>query len=457
MPKHQTRARVAFAATIALFSLFVVSSVAAAASWHPASGHAASRVRSALSSTQAQPAVLLGDRTVEPQTDSLPSGRAAAFRFRALSSGYARSIYLYIGSTNAAGSFTVGIYRDSHGHPGTLMVSGSGAVSAAGSWSTVPIARTGLLSGVTYWVAVLGRGGTLRYRDRLRGSCSSEASVQLLLSTLPASWRTASVGASCPLSAYVTTGVSSPVAPPAPETPVSTEVPSGSTEAPPTGTSGSGKASSNPLEPVAPVEQPTLEPPVSPPVESPPAESPPVESPPVEPPPTEQPPSEPPPVEPPPPAPPVNTAAPSVSGLAVEAQTLSAAGGTWSGSPTSFAYQWQDCNLLGLACVDIQGATSTTYALLAADVGDTVRVKVTATNAGGSVSAYSVPTSAVIAALSAPLNLLAPSITGQTVEGQTLKSTTGTWTGNPTAFAYQWQDCSAQGTGCQNISGASSA
>ncbi len=37
----------------------------------------------------------------------------------------------------------------------------------------------------------------------------------------------------------------------------------------------------------------------------------------------------------------------------------------------------------------------------------------------------------------APTNTVAPAVTGTTVQGSTLTSTTGTWTGSPT-FAYQW-------------------
>src|SRR5262249_40318206 len=42
--------------------------------------------------------------------------------------------------------------------------------------------------------------------------------------------------------------------------------------------------------------------------------------------------------------PPTNMGLPVLSGTAVQGQTLSVSNGSWTGSPTSFAYQWQDCD-----------------------------------------------------------------------------------------------------------------
>ena len=95
-----------------------------------------------------------------------------------------------------------------------------------------------------------------------------------------------------------------------------------------------------------------------------------------------------------PPAPPVDTSAPTVSGTAQQGDSVATSNGSWSNSPTSYAYQWQDCTS-GSSCSNIGGATSSTYTLASTDVGKTIDVDVTATNAGGSGSATSAQTGTV--------------------------------------------------------------
>ena len=94
-------------------------------------------------------------------------------------------------------------------------------------------------------------------------------------------------------------------------------------------------------------------------------------------------------------APPTNTALPTVSGVAVDGQTLTAATGSWSGSPTAYVRQWVRCDAGGAGCNDVAGATGTTYVLATTDVGSTIRVRITATNAMGSTSATSAQTAVV--------------------------------------------------------------
>src|SRR5437764_4764588 len=99
---------------------------------------------------------------------------------------------------------------------------------------------------------------------------------------------------------------------------------------------------------------------------------------------------------------PVNQSPPKISGTAEQGQTLTASTGTWTSSSTiSYSYQWRRCDAKGAGCANIGGADSSTYLLKSADVGNTVRVRVTAKNADGSGSADSDP-SAVVAPKTAP-------------------------------------------------------
>ncbi len=96
------------------------------------------------------------------------------------------------------------------------------------------------------------------------------------------------------------------------------------------------------------------------------------------------------------PLPPSVSVPPATAGFAQEGQTLSATTGAWWGTdPISYSYQWRRCDALGNACGDVTGATASTYALAAPDVGATLRVAVTATDLGGSASAVSAATGVV--------------------------------------------------------------
>ena len=93
---------------------------------------------------------------------------------------------------------------------------------------------------------------------------------------------------------------------------------------------------------------------------------------------------------------PSNTAAPTVSGSARIGQQLSAAAGTWSGSPT-FAYTWWRCTVSGSdtpatppdTCARISGATGNRFTVTAGERGWFIRVSVTGTASGVSVTRFS--------------------------------------------------------------------
>jgi hypothetical protein len=95
---------------------------------------------------------------------------------------------------------------------------------------------------------------------------------------------------------------------------------------------------------------------------------------------------------------PQNTARPTVEGAAQVGETLTAEEGQWTNAPTSFAYQWQRCDLDAVSCGSVPGATGKTYGVRTADLGFRLRVVVTARNASGAGQATSAPSPLVIPA-----------------------------------------------------------
>ncbi|HVQ60401.1 MAG TPA: hypothetical protein VMS60_16000 [Solirubrobacterales bacterium] len=153
---------------------------------------------------------------------------------------------------------------------------------------------------------------------------------------------------------------------------------------------------------------------------------------------------------------PQNTGLPAISGPKIEGQALSTTNGTWTATlgeaSLNFSYQWRRCNSAGASCVDIAGATAATYVLQTADVGGTIRVVVTAQDAQGATAATSVQTSVVL--FKAPVNNTLPTITGTPEVGKVLTATNGTWTGGGISFAIQWRSCDGNGNNCNSIAGA---
>ena len=131
--------------------------------------------------------------------------------------------------------------------------------------------------------------------------------------------------------------------------------------------------------------------------------------------------------------PPSNTVAPVISGSTTLGSTLTSTTGTWIGdAPITYTYQWKRNGS------NIGSATNSTYVLIVADSAASITCEVTATNAAGFASATSNTITA--GTYTAPVNTVAPAITGTAQEGQTVTCSTGTWTGTPTVtYAYQWK------------------
>lgn len=169
--------------------------------------------------------------------------------------------------------------------------------------------------------------------------------------------------------------------------------------------------------------------------------------------------------------PPANISSPSIGGTAKVDATLTAAKGTWYGSPTpTYRFQWYRCSSSGAAadalpsgCSAIGSETGSTYTVDDADYQKYLRVRVIATNTLGSDTKFSAATAKVAGTIA--LSTTAPSISGTATVNSTLTGSKGSWAGYPVPiYTYQWLRCSASGaaadalpSGCTAISGATSA
>jgi hypothetical protein len=109
---------------------------------------------------------------------------------------------------------------------------------------------------------------------------------------------------------------------------------------------------------------------------------------------------------------PVSTSPPTILGTDVESGALNVRQGNWTNNPTSYAEQWERCDASGANCAAIPGATSAEYIATAADIGSTLRVEETASNADGTGSpASSAPTATIAGRRPPPPNTLLTKVT----------------------------------------------
>jgi hypothetical protein len=172
-------------------------------------------------------------------------------------------------------------------------------------------------------------------------------------------------------------------------------------------------------------------------------------------------------------SPPVNTVAPTVSGSAPAGSTWTANTGTWTGSPTpTIVMAWLRCDApitsgftaVPAGCQAISGARSSTYVSTSADIGKYLTAQVGGINVHGTTLAGAVSTTRITAPApaSAPVNTVAPTVSGTPVVGATWTVNTGTWTGSPApTIVVYWLRCTAPVTtgytavpaGCVAITG----
>jgi hypothetical protein len=117
---------------------------------------------------------------------------------------------------------------------------------------------------------------------------------------------------------------------------------------------------------------------------------------------------------------------------------------------------WERCDPSGNNCTDLSQASGQAYVVMAADVGHTIRAVEFASNSYGTGDAAQSSATALVAVPAPPTDGSPPAISGTAAIGQVLSESHGTWSGYPTGYRYQWQDCDSTGNGCAVIAGATS-
>jgi hypothetical protein len=124
------------------------------------------------------------------------------------------------------------------------------------------------------------------------------------------------------------------------------------------------------------------------------------------------------------------TSTPTLTGVALVGETLTAHHGAWSPTPDTFTYAWKRGGN------PIPRATESTYVLQPSDAGQTMTVTVTATAVGFTSTGQTSGASEMIATApfaTAPV----PTISGSLIVGQRLSGSVGAWSPVP-SFTYRW-------------------
>jgi hypothetical protein len=152
-----------------------------------------------------------------------------------------------------------------------------------------------------------------------------------------------------------------------------------------------------------------------------------------------------------------------INGIQKEGSTVSITSPVWTGLPQpTYSYKWVRCakpierqlSAIPTDCQNILNASSMSYTLTSADSGNFVTVAVSGANIHGSVLSIAIMK---VSVQSAPVMLVAPSISGIAIVGEILKLTQGTWQGNPKpTVVYSWSACgdSTNWLSCKKITGA---
>lgn len=138
----------------------------------------------------------------------------------------------------------------------------------------------------------------------------------------------------------------------------------------------------------------------------------------------------------------------SPSGTTTDGEVISAGNDEWAGvGEVTLGYQWQRCSSIGAECYSLDEETGQTRTLSVDDVGNTLKVEVTATD---DISSSSI--TSTLTAIINPLNTKRPKISGTATVGSAIRLSNGSWNrANGLDFEYRWERCNRNLSRCSAI------
>lgn len=153
--------------------------------------------------TSTPPAFLIGYPKKGSVLDRIPRGKALAFQSMANHSGWVTRLSIYVDKGSSAKELVAGLYSNKNGHPRELLAQGTLRAPRKQGWKQVAIPPAYVRAGRTYWIAILSRRGTLKFRHRsISAGARLTISVQGKLAALPRRWKTGSIHREGSLSGY---------------------------------------------------------------------------------------------------------------------------------------------------------------------------------------------------------------------------------------------------------------
>jgi hypothetical protein len=145
-----------------------------------------------------------GDQNVESTVESIPAGVALAFEITPQQAYTLTNIQVYLDASSTATGLSMAIYTSTaDGHPYALWGSTGVLAAQADAWSSASMWPLSLSAGQSYWIAILGTGGTVNLRGQTgTGTSVTETSASSTLTSLPNAWTAGSVSTGGPTSVY---------------------------------------------------------------------------------------------------------------------------------------------------------------------------------------------------------------------------------------------------------------